>query len=190
MRATDGPSVAEGCRYYRCFFQSGLRNMTRGYATKILVSSFFLLLCLGASSNLRADERRPYKVQSISIEKMDAIIRRSGRCLVVMMAAWCHPCIEELPALKALNQKYASEGLRILGLSLDYGGPQAMEPLLAAQKIRFPVYWTGEAAIEKFSITKIPLLIFFRDGQAVRRLQGQRSRAVLEKEIVRFLKDS
>ena len=164
--------------------------MTRGYATKILVSFFILLLCLGASINLRADERRPYKVQSISIEKMDAIIRDAGDCLVVVMAAWCHPCIEELPALKALDQKYGQKGLRMVGLSLDYGGPQAMEPLLRAQRVSFPVYWTGEAAIKKYAITKIPLLIFFRDGQTVQRLQGQRSQAALEKEILRFLEDS
>ncbi len=164
--------------------------MSRNAATKILGWCLLCALFQGATLNLLAADQRPYKVQSVSIEKMDTIIRRSGRCLVVMMAAWCHPCIEELPALKALNQKYANEGLRMVGLSLDYGGPQAMEPLLEAQKIRFPVYWTGEAAIEKYAITKIPLLIFFRDGQAVRRLQGQRSRAALEKEIVRFLKDS
>ncbi len=164
--------------------------MTGGYATKILTVILIILLFEGAALHLSADERRPYRVQSISIEKMDAVIRRAGDCLVVVMAAWCHPCIEELPALKALNQKYAREGLRMVGLSLDYGGPQAMEPLLEAQKIRFPVYWTGEAAIAKYAITKIPLLIFFRDGQAVRRLQGQRSQAALEREIVRFLKDA
>ncbi len=163
--------------------------MTRKALARISGACLFLLIFLGVTLTLPA-AAQPYKVQSISIEKMDAVIRRSGNCLVVVMAAWCHPCIEELPALKALDQKYGKEGLRMVGLSLDYGGPQAMEPILAAQKIRFPVYWTGEAAIEKYAITKIPLLLFFRDGQAVRRLQGQRSRSALEKEIVRFLKDS
>ncbi len=134
--------------------------------------------------------QQPFTVQPIAIEKMDDIIRRSGDCLMVVMAAWCYPCIEELPALKDLDQKYRSEGLRIVGLSLDYGGPEAMQPILAQHKIRFPVYWAGEAAIEKYAITKIPLLVFFRDGRVVKRLQGQRDRATLEKEIVGFLKDA
>ena len=164
--------------------------MTRKAAKKILSWALVFVLCHGATVTLPASEDRAYKVQAISIDEMDTIIRRSGNCLVVVMAAWCHPCIEELPALKALNRKYGKKGLRMVGLSLDYGGPQAMEPILAAQEIRFPVYWTGEAAIEKYAITKIPLLLFFRDGHAVRRLQGQRSRPALEKEIVRFLKNS
>jgi thiol-disulfide isomerase/thioredoxin len=164
--------------------------MTSRDATNFLAGLLICWFFLGVPLKLSADDRRPFEVQSISIEKMDAVIRRAGDCLVVVMAAWCHPCIEELPALKALNQKYARKGLRMVGLSLDYGGPQAMEPLLKAQQIHFPVYWTGEAAIEKYAITKIPLLIFFRDGRVVQRLQGQRSRAALEKEIVRFLKDA
>ncbi len=132
----------------------------------------------------------PYTVQSIPIEELDAIIRQSGNCLMVVMAAWCHPCIEELPALKMLDQKYAGQGLRMVGISLDYGGPQAMQPLLKQYQIGFPVYWTGEAAIQKYAITKIPLLIFFRDGRMISRLQGRRSPAALEKEIVLFLQGS
>ncbi len=134
--------------------------------------------------------QQPSVVQSISIDQMDGIIRKSGDCLMVVMAAWCYPCIEELPALKVLDQKYRREGLRIVGLSLDYAGPQALQPILAQHKIRFPVYWAGEAAIKKYAITKIPLLVFFRDGREVKRLQGQRDRATLEKEIVGFLKDA
>ena len=190
LKAPDGPSVVDCKRYDRISYSSGRCGMTRGHATEILAAFLLLLFFLWVPSGLFANDRRHYKVQTVSIEKMDAIIRTAGDCLVVVMAAWCHPCIEELPALKALNQKYAREGLRMVGLSLDYGGPQDMEPLLKAQQIRFPVYWTGEAAIEKYAITKIPLLIFFRDGRAVQRLQGQRSQAALEKEIRRFLDDS
>ena len=157
-----------------------IMTMRRLILAMALISLMVLVAPLSA--------QQPSTVQSIPIEKMDDIIRRSGDCLMVVMAAWCYPCIEELPALKALDQKYRREGLRIVGLSLDYGGPQAMQPILAQHKIRFPVYWTGEAAIEKYAITKIPLLVFFRDGRVVKRLQGQRDKATLEKEIVGFLK--
>lgn len=139
---------------------------------------------------LSVSAQRPYAVQSVPIEKMDAIIRQSGKCLVVVMASWCQPCIEELPTLNALDKKYGRKGLRMVGVSLDYGGPQAMQPILEAFKVRFPVFWTGEAAIEKYAITKIPLLIFFRDGRMIRRLQGQRSRSALEKEIESFLENA
>jgi thiol-disulfide isomerase/thioredoxin len=126
-------------------------------------------------------------IQSLPIQKVDAILRQPGYCLVVIMAAWCHPCIEELPAVNALYQKYHPEGLRVVGISLDYAGPQAMQPIVTKLKIRFPVYWAGEAAIEPYGISKIPLLLFFREGKIIRRTTGGRDKAALEKEIIAFL---
>lgn len=128
-------------------------------------------------------------VQSLPIQKVDDIVRRPGRTLVVIMAAWCHPCIEELPSVNALDQKYRHQGLRTLGISLDFAGPEAMQPIIDKLKIGFPVYWAGEAAIDPYAITKIPLLLFVRDGQIVRRIQGARDKAAFEKEIVVFLGD-
>ena len=103
------------------------------------------------------------------------------------MAAWCHPCIEELPHLNALDRKYRPQGLKTVGISLDYAGPEAMQPIIDNLKVGFPIYWTGEAAIEKYAITKIPLLLFVRNGRVLRRVMGGRDKAALEKEILAFL---
>lgn len=126
-------------------------------------------------------------VQSLPINQVDDIVRRPGYALVVIMAAWCHPCIEELPGVNALDQKYRGQGLRTVGISLDDAGPGAMQPIIDKLKIQFPVFWAGEAAIDKYAITRIPLLLFIRDGRIVLRLQGARQQADLEKEIIAFL---
>lgn len=129
-------------------------------------------------------------VQSLPIQQIDDIVRQPGHALVVIMAAWCHPCIEELPHLNALDQKYRPKGLRMIGISLDDGGPPAMQPTIDKLKIRFPVYWAGAAVIDHYEITRIPLLLFVRDGQIIQRLQGARDKAALEKEIISFLETS
>ena len=128
----------------------------------------------------------PSGVQTVSIQQLDDIVRQPGHCIVAVMAAWCHPCIEELPVLNALAQEYKDKGLRVVGLSLDYAGPDAIQPIIERLKIQFPVYWAGEAAIKHYNITKIPLLIMFREGRGVKRLEGGRNRAALEKEFTAF----
>lgn len=128
-----------------------------------------------------------HAVQSLPAAQVDALIRQPGHCLVAVMAAWCHPCIEELPDLNALARRYQPQGLRTLGLSVDYAGPQAMQPFIDEFKIAFPVYWIGEAGLETYDINRIPLLIFVHDGRIVKRIQGRRSPAEIEKEIAAFL---
>ena len=155
-----------------------------GAVYRLAATLIAISLCLPA---LPAEGQFANPVRSVPIEAFDDIVRQSENCLVVVMAAWCHPCIEELPHLNALDRKYRPQGLKTVGISLDYAGPQAMQPIIDDLKVGFPIYWTGEAAIEKYAITKIPLLIFVRNGRILRRVQGGRDIAAIEKEIMAFL---
>lgn len=39
--------------------------------------------------------------------------------LVNFWATWCAPCVEEMPMLSRLQQEYAGQGLKIVGIALD-----------------------------------------------------------------------
>lgn len=128
-------------------------------------------------------------VQVVRLEppQMDRLIQDpSNQCVVVFLAAWCHPCIEELPALNDIFRRYQGKGFKLLGISLDLEGPSAIQPILAKHRVRFPVYWV-EGAVEKYGIKSIPLLWFVRNGQVVETLAGLRSKKFLERKIVEFL---
>ena len=160
----------------------------RHQASALRIAAAVFLISLGlAVGPVNGQSANP--VRKVSINAFDDIIRKSRNCLVVVMAAWCHPCIEELPHLNALDRKYRRRGLKTVGISLDYGGAQAIQPIVDNLKVRFPVYWCGEAAIAKYAITKIPLLLFVRNGRILRRVEGGRDRAAIEKEIIAFLQN-
>jgi thiol-disulfide isomerase/thioredoxin len=146
-----------------------------------------VLLAVLLLHGLPASASGGHAVASLSVDQMDAVIRQAGDCVVAVMAAWCHPCIEELPSLKALARRYDPQGLRMLGLSVDYAGPQAMQPIIDRLQIDFPVYWVGEAALDTYAVTRIPLLLFFREGRIVKRLEGGRSASEIDQEIAAFL---
>lgn len=128
-------------------------------------------------------------VRQLTIAELNQIVQQPGnRCVLVVMAAWCAPCIKELPDLIAINKKYAQAGLNLIGLSIDYSGPAAMRPVLNRYRVNFPVYWVGEQAIEAYNIRKIPLMMLVKDGVITQRLVGMRSRKKLETAIVEFIK--
>jgi cytochrome c-type biogenesis protein len=47
---------------------------------------------------------------------------RGNPAIVNVWATWCIPCRQEMPALEALYNKYSSQGLQIVGVSIDGPG--------------------------------------------------------------------
>lgn len=126
-------------------------------------------------------------ILTIDIEELSRVINEGGNCLLVFMAAWCMPCIRELPDVNSLYDKFRVRGLRVIGISVDIDGPLAMQPIVNRLKVRFPVYWLGQAAIDAYDVRGIPFFIFIRDGMVVEKLMGQRSKAYLDEKIEVFL---
>ena len=110
-----------------------------------------------------------------------------NRLVLSFMAAWCGPCIDELPALNKLHKRYKDRSFQIIGISIDLEGPGAIEPIVKKLKIEFPVYWYGEKAIDKFKLNAIPMLLFIRQGEMVERLHGERPEKLLDQKIREFL---
>ena len=127
-------------------------------------------------------------VKPITETALDELLKnKDHRLIVSFMAAWCGPCIDELPALNNLYRKYKDQGLNLVGISIDLEGPEAMQPVLNHLKIEFPVYWYGDKAIQKFKLTAIPLLLLIRQGKIVERLHGRRPEELLDKKIQEIL---
>ena len=128
-------------------------------------------------------------VQAIEEAALDELINnRENRLIISFMAAWCGPCVDELPALNKLYRKYKGKGLELVGISIDFKGAAAMQPIVTKLKIEFPIYWYGEKAISKFNLAAIPLLLIIKKGEIVQRLPGLRSEAFLEKKVNELLK--
>ena len=127
-------------------------------------------------------------IQKISESALDELIKAdNNKILITFMAAWCGPCIDELPVLNKLYQKYKKQGLKLIGVSIDLGGPQAMQPIIDKLRVSFPIYWYGETAVQKFSLFVIPMIFLVKDGQIVEKLPGRRSEKELSKKIREFL---
>jgi len=124
------------------------------------------------------------KVKPIGLLDIKRMINK-GDCplFIVAMAAWCAPCRDELPMMQKLHEKYAGKGLKIVGVSLDMGGPAMIQPLVDQMRLTFPVYWGGEKVVREYKISGIPLLLIAREGEIVEKILGSRPENVLEEKI-------
>ncbi len=100
----------------------------------------------------------------------------AGRGLVVnLWATWCVPCVAEMPALQAMAQKVAAQGILVLPLSSDRGGAEVVHKFYQAHHIEALPIWLdpkGEAA-RAWGARGLPTtLIIDRHGREVGRLEG------------------
>jgi len=148
-----------------------------------------LALALVVFTGLPAKHAAAGSVTEIVESALDAKIGdHKNRLALVFMAAWCAPCIDELPTLNKLHKKFNNQGLEIIGISIDLDGPDAMQPIISALIIDFPVYWYGEKAVEKFALFAIPMILLVKEGRIVERIHGRRPDSYLDEKFRSLLK--
>ncbi len=64
--------------------------------------------------------------------------------LVNFWATWCTPCVEEMPMLSRLQQEYAGQGVKIVGIALD--DAQRARDFAAGMAISYPIL-VGQADV-------------------------------------------
>ena len=153
-----------------------------------VLTSLSVVLVLTLSIALPVQSKSRNVVVRIDRPSLDKLLnRQDGRYVVAIMASWCAPCIDELPTLNKLHVRYQSQGLHVIGLSIDFAGPEAIQPVVDRLGVAFPVFWYGEKAVEDFELFAIPMLLLVKNGQIVEKLPGRRTESFLEKKFKQFL---
>jgi thiol-disulfide isomerase/thioredoxin len=109
--------------------------------------------------------------------------------LINFFATWCPPCLEEIPNLIDLEDRFGNDGLSVIGLSVDQGGREKVKKFVNKMKINYPVLMADEKVSSAFGgVSGIPVsFIVARDGTLIRRYLGYVDHAVLERDINELL---
>jgi len=114
--------------------------------------------------------------------------QRSGQVVLVnFWATWCRPCLDEIPALQSLAERYRERGLVLVAVSLDE--PEALDvvvqPFIDRWFPGFRSYLRREPSMDAMVSAIDPAwneilptsYLIDRDGRVARRLQGGQSEA-------------
>ena len=90
-----------------------------------------------------------------------------GRPVIVnFWASWCLPCREEFPLLRAARERYADQGLEILGVVFD-DDPEAARGFMAKTGATWPALVdANELAAVAYKVN-VPPLSFFIDPEGL-----------------------
>jgi cytochrome c biogenesis protein CcmG/thiol:disulfide interchange protein DsbE len=114
----------------------------------------------------------------------------AGRVVLVnFWAAWCTPCTDEVPKLVALQDKYRSQGLQVIGISMD-DRDNALREFYRKNHMNYPVVAGNEKIAEAYGgILGLPTsFLIGRDGTLRAKHPGLVDISQLEQEVVALLK--
>ena len=125
---------------------------------------------------------QPFAVRTLDGRTLRLAELRGRPVILDFWATWCAPCRASMPHLSAMQGRYGTRGLVIVGLSVDDVPPQVVRSFAERLQLRFPVAMASEGMLDDYGpIRSIPTTIFIdRQGRIVRRVVGYVDEETLE----------
>lgn len=121
----------------------------------------------------------------------DLLPRSKGKVVLVnFWATWCEPCREEIPALERIAEKYRSQGLETVGVSLDTNGPDAVRSFASEMGLTYPIAMGADSPVAAYGAQGIPAtLLLDRRGRVAKSILGRVDERALSKDIETLLRE-
>jgi cytochrome c biogenesis protein CcmG, thiol:disulfide interchange protein DsbE len=109
--------------------------------------------------------------------------------LVNFRAAWCVPCAQEVPQFIALQKKYQSQGLQVIGFSVD-DDAEELQTFYRKYQMNYPVVPSDIKFADAFGgVLGLPTtFVIGRDSRIHTKRTGTTDFSALEQEVVALLK--
>lgn len=129
-----------------------------------------------------------------TLEGAEATLAESAGQVVLIdfWATWCKPCLEMMPHVQLLHDRYAGAGFAVMGISIDEGEDrrEKVSKFLNKHGITYPVYLDkyAEPAWHLYGVKAVPAMFLIdRQGQVVAQWTGTVDEKVVVREVQRVL---
>lgn len=102
--------------------------------------------------------------------------------LLNFWATWCPPCLEEMPSMESVYQRYKDQDFAVVAISSDEGGKADITPFIEKLGVTFPILIDADKAVSTtYGAINLPLsFLLNRDGHVIAGSEGARDWASKE----------
>lgn len=170
---------------------------SRRFSVLLLIAGLFLSLMLSncrenAHSNFIGTQAHNFSLPSLSGDTVSLEDFRGKEVMVVFWAAWCTPCLMEIPSLIELQKEFQDSSFQIVALNIDEKKQlQIMGSVKEKYGINYPMLKAPLSINQKFgNFQTLPSSFFIsKDGIVKGYINGLLTHAELKAQVQKALKN-
>jgi peroxiredoxin len=113
---------------------------------------------------------------------------RGKAVLLNFWATYCAPCRIEMPWFVELQDRYAGEGLQVVGVAVDDASPDDIEKFASELGVNYPILVGEETVDNAYGVQFLPSTFYIgRDGKVVGKVFGLKTKHEIEENINKTL---
>ena len=131
-----------------------------------------------------------FKLATMSDSEATLEMYHGNVLLLDFWATWCKPCVEGMPELQKLSDRYESKGLKVLGISIDEKGAKVVKPFILKRKFSYQIALdsTDKPTWLAYRVKGVPALFLVdAQGSIVRQWVGKPDKKEVEKAVIELL---
>jgi len=130
-----------------------------------------------------------FALQSIDGKTVRLSDFRGKAVLLKFWATYCAPCRIEMPWFVELQDRYAAEGLQVVGVAMDDASPDDIEKFASELGVNYPILVGEETVGNAYGgVQFLPSTFYIgRDGKVVGKVFGLKTKNEIEENIKKTL---
>ncbi|MBZ9610060.1 TlpA family protein disulfide reductase [Rheinheimera maricola] len=132
---------------------------------KYRILGLLLALCTTSAGAVTAPD---FTLKALDGTNLRLDEQRGDIMLINFWASWCGPCIQEMPALEKLAQKYQMLGVQVWGINVE-NDSAAAKAYLGKVQVSFPILFDLDNSVsENYRVEAMPTTVILDKDGAVR----------------------
>ena len=126
------------------------------------------------SAAVEGSQAPDFSVKDLSGAEVKLSSLKGQVVMVNFWATWCPPCKEEIPSMMKLDKSMAGKPFKMLAISIDEGGKEAVAAYFKKSGLSLPAYLDTDAKVSQlYGTTGVPeTFIVDKTGKIQKKIVG------------------
>lgn len=141
------------------FYTKYLKQAIQNERAKSFVENKINML---AVSLVEGNKAPAFSAHTVDHQLINNEIFSGKNVLLIFWATWCGPCMQELPYLKKIHEKYKDDNLKMISVSLDHDSSK-MSSMIHNKKMNWLHIFNNQTMLNAFAINAIPAMFLINE---------------------------